>query len=574
MSRVVIAIGVMILALTPAAYCQQDGEDQEGAVLARKVTLCAKAVTLRELCDQLTEQTGVKHTATREIAGERLTVMATDVPLGELHDLAVELLRVRISRNDTSDGRIRYEMWRDTRSRKAEAILVGQAWSKIAGEFRSQAQTGEIPVRWKLPEYIKPLREVVAGFSEQQVYRMVENKSTVMPYWTLTPEQRRCLIDSYEQMDAAYEKWRQGYVPDIPGETGPPRRNPVPPEEIEASKLKLRVMLDLFSGRCMLRAAVSPRAHYTRFPICELNPREVMYLPVRGCPYSTKEGENAPESVLPKLEEPVSIPQPASWEDMLDMLHDETGVTLLSDYFLPPHMGVYKPVRVPARIGTESLPDELDTLCKATDRLWWEVDGSCLFRTQLWYVRRLYEVPREMLESWEKKLQETGQLGRAELDQIAKLTARQIEGLASSCGQGAGWDADDFSEALDFYRALSRVQKDELLREGLGFPDLSPPQQDAFLEIFLEKWPAISQDSIAGARLSVLQAPPEAYLPRRSVKRVHHVSFSVRPAGRPAPPQRRLGVFISWGWGNLGALSIPYWTKPVAADEVEKPPTD
>ena len=130
----------------------------------------------------------------------------------------------------------------------------------------------------------------------------------------------------------------------------------------------------------------------------------------------------------------------------------------------------------------------------------------------------------------------------------------------------------------DFYRALSRVQKDKLLREGLGFADLGPPQQDAFLEIILEKWPAISQDSIPGARLSVLQDPPEAYLPRRSMKRVHHVSFWVRPAGRPVPPHMRIGVFAGVfagrGRGNLGALSIPYWTKPVAADEVEKPPTD
>jgi hypothetical protein len=184
------------------------------------------------------------------------------------------------------------------------------------------------------------------------------------------------------------------------------------------------------------------------------------------------------------------VGRPVTTADVLEALHQATGLPIVADYYTR----LYKPDMVSVRGQTlfAALNQVGDTM-----RLRWNKDGDWLqFRSTSYYDDRLKEVPNRLLEQWAAVRRKQDGLRLDDLIEIAGLTDTQLgaaemaEG-AKECYGLAEWDLARNVLVLPGLRYLAGFTPEQRRKaqepEGLSFTEMSLAQQQGFLA---RRWPA------------------------------------------------------------------------------------
>jgi anti-sigma factor RsiW len=280
--------------------------------------------------------------------------------------------------------------------------------------------------------------------------------------------------------------------------------------------------------------------------LAELAARRHLTLRVQPSCYLTAPPD--PETRAPGAKEPR-----VTTADVLEALHQATGMPIVADY--------YTRLYVPAAVAVPraALPDALNRIGDAL-RLRWSKEGEWLqFRSVSFYDDRLKEVPNRLLRRWAVSRRQRGALSVEDLVEIAQLSDDQLnakemaEGARACFGLGE-WELARGRNLRRHFRYLAGFtpsQREQVQSaEGLAFPRMSLAQQQAFLALGvgahaerLQPEPA----DLAGATLQVDytvpgwfhwagQAPPGSTLLRHA-PRLSRVRGRTREAALQAARQ-------------------------------------
>jgi hypothetical protein len=223
-------------------------------------------------------------------------------------------------------------------------------------------------------------------------------------------------------------------------------------------------------------------------------------VPVRLNPY-TRPARSSPE-VYADLETMAFPPRvhrnttpDCQWCAVLEALSSSIPRPVFSDHFvaMPP------PRRLQGGSGTQrtglKLPEGLDRLCREYERVWWYKSGTVLTRRRLWFADRQYEVPPDELRSLSDQFISNGRLDPGGVATLARLTAKQLQGLSLYASETAGQASRaraDLTRAraasgyLQIYSTLNMHQQRKVLDpDGLRLTDMSPGQREAFVRVLL-----------------------------------------------------------------------------------------
>jgi hypothetical protein len=205
--------------------------------------------------------------------------------------------------------------------------------------------------------------------------------------------------------------------------------------------------------------------------------------------------------------EVLSASEKVTSADVLEALHQATGMPIVADYYTRLY-----------RLETVSVRDQplFAALNRLTDamRLRWSRDGDWLqFRSASFYDDRLKEVPNRLLARWVKSRMQHGTLTLDDIVEIAGLSNAQLDGAEMAEGARelhglAEWDLARYRSQrphLRYLASFTPAQRQEMMSaNGLAFTKMSLPQQQQFMTLGLPtEEPLQSLEELAGAVLRV-----------------------------------------------------------------------
>jgi hypothetical protein len=215
--------------------------------------------------------------------------------------------------------------------------------------------------------------------------------------------------------------------------------------------------------------------------------------------------------------------------DAWDELHRKTGLNIIADSYTRLHK--------PDDLAVQSV-STFDALCHTADGLGarWRKEGSfILCRSTGYFWDKLKEIPNRLLRHWQEDSTKHGGLPLDDILEISTLSDAQLntkamgraiahcwgldewEVIASGPFYTAGrlWDGRYVRPYVRFLNVLSLEQRKRAAGpEGIGMADLTPPQQDAYFRLLMEKRTPASDAPGTRLRLEYLPAWRYAWAPR------------------------------------------------------------
>jgi hypothetical protein len=202
--------------------------------------------------------------------------------------------------------------------------------------------------------------------------------------------------------------------------------------------------------------------------------------------------------------------------DVLEALHQATGLPIVSDYYTR----LYKPEAVSAPNG--ALLDSLNRLAD-TMRMRWSRDGAWLqLRSTSYYDDRRKEVPNRLLTRWAAARRQQGMLTLDDLVEIGQLPDAQLDATEMAEGAKASfglieWDLGcnwRLRSHLRFLGGFTPEQRQEAMAPaGLAFTRMPLAQQQRFLTLALGSGGdgLQSLEELAGSALRVEYTHPGGF---------------------------------------------------------------
>ncbi len=311
----------------------------------------------------------------------------------------------------------------------------------------------------------------------------------------------------------------------------------------------------------------------------------------RGCPYPPR--DRAPtgqppraDAVAPAYPDLEAMPFPArgfrqtypsTWPETFARLGERLPYALYSDYFPAAPFGKEPSYfandpdgeKNPPMLALErmSVAAGLDALSARYGKVWWREGDALFFRSRLWFLDRLYQMPPPVLTALQKQLQHQGKLDPRAVDLLASLTWEQRAGLdrlvqeklkrwIPGCAPSMAW-------LLRAYSLLTEQQKKRVLGPGgLPFAQMTPAQRRSYQEaLFL-------CDSLAS--LELVTRPPAFHfeqsvtpgVPGRQPSLAELSFMLADQAERRQKPRRK--------WPRLADIQVPFPAEQPGADVMER----
>jgi anti-sigma factor RsiW len=516
-------------------------QQREAAVidtrLVRRVSMQAKGISFFDLCERLRRESGVRVTANRSVADDKITIFCHPRPLRDLMRQISRHFGFNWVRKG-EEGSYEYELTQTLRSKLLEEgmreqdqeqmlLAIDQAmepYRKFSGlSFEQINALGANATK----ENLQPLFQLEnGGIVPMNLYFALSRNELdlLRTGQTLTLDLSGkdasllppALTNGIRHtFDACYERERlnaaeHGYQAQPPDPSSPITAT----LQLDRSKPgEFALKGDLSDGRTglgtNLAVAKSPAydVHNARTNAALAQDpqlqREVTIKPAATC-------------ILPKNRYPdtdglfESVGNKVTTADVMEEIYKVTGMDIVSDYFSHLH----SPESV-----TEVNVRLYDALNQSGDRMgmrWTKQDGWLQFRTGAFYYDRPQEVPNRLLERWQSARKKQNGLTPEELVEIAQLPDSQLDSLWMAQGAEAiyglrEWQMGRNAQFRPQWRFLARLSEEQrraaCSEKGLAFGRMTPEQQSHFLELAYDgdaSRPGIAQ--IAGGSLRLLYA--------------------------------------------------------------------
>lgn len=457
-------------AASPAAPAKDPLADD--ARLAQQVRVTAEGLAVSDLLARLSARTGVALVAEPDVGDEKVIVFGPARPLRELLADLAALFNIRWEAKRTHGGEIRYRLYCSPAARQLEA---GFARRIIEEEMACLNQDALISVaimpkeRTFLPGYQRGLAGMLyRRLSPAQHAALFRSDSLRIPFRALTPAQRvplQALLGTSLE-DSALADQRSKPAPAKPG----------------LSPFSASQSDDLGKGEVWFRLFHAGRYHYATLEYGKhleagvrwdmFSTGQVWSLPVHGNPY-TREPVPADAS-LPASGAIRAAMAEKAWPDRLRRLAEDTGMSLLADYYRVPPFTEHFTRAFPDELARTIIVTDLDTLCELNGSLWWMRGKSLLLRQRDWFFsQRPYEVPDRWLLQMVQRAQR-GPFTCADVLRVLDLTDDQILGLRLLTEKPLEVDG--------ITRPVNRAEQTGGLRKYLAIAAASPRNRDGRIE--------------------------------------------------------------------------------------------
>jgi hypothetical protein len=504
--------------------------------LFHKVTLRQKAVSLDELCEELSRQTDVSLHASRGVGDENATVLVKERPAREVMREISRLFGFYWNRTGEA-GHYRYELVQDLRSQLAEDEMRRRDADAALLSLHDKMEALR-PYLGLSPAELRARAEKASGDQQELLRSLSFQWGGLQLYPTLTPAQFSALRNGerlgFRMLDGAAtpnpsptdgvlpREWRDSLLQAAgvgevvvgnthtlglvqPGQLG--QATPFLGLRLNRSELgqvSLEVEVGVSSGEgglstlhTMAQAqspsvqspdnAASNRALRTE-PEFQ---REVSYRPEVSCPRwkAIKAGKLEAEP-----EEPFDRDPHYTTADVWEAIHDATGLPIVADAYS----------REYAATDLSAKQEKLfAALCRTSDRLGcrWRKDGDYLLaRSTSYFWDKLKEVPRRDLERWRDASTRPERLPLEALLEMMRLSDRQLDSEVVGRSIYHCWGLEEWgmvgsgsrrmqvvpASIRTHYRLLASLSEAQLRQsqkgQGLPFGSLTPPQQQLWLK--------------------------------------------------------------------------------------------
>jgi hypothetical protein len=419
-----------LLLTDPLAAAEADEKLFQGDPrLERKVRVEAEGLPLGDLLLLLSQQAGVRLTASSETADDKVVLFTPARPLREtLGDLAA-LFDDRWSRRKGGEGKPVYELGRDLAARRAEADLLraerNRIFERAEATVRALSESPEElakrgpddPVaEWIWSPQSRQLVSCYAALTQEQGERLFARKALAVPFASLDGKWRQILGDLFTDLNR-----------DLRANDTRPYRGPVDgPIDFDKQTLQFRVLPSY--GTTDVALLMRPLG--VGRTIVRVDHRKEWQLPAHGNPYSRE--PVAPGAPLPEARTVSIAAGEKTWPDRLRKLAAATGRPVLADYY---RSKLLNQPRSAAAAPPGDPVGALDALCQPVGYLWWTRAETLLLRKRDWFVQQEYEVPDRWLLSVAARLQaQRGLPTYGDVFRVLELSDEQITGLNSFTG--------------------------------------------------------------------------------------------------------------------------------------------
>lgn len=489
-TRSIFGVWVSFACLLSSVYAQETVPrlGEQDSRLSQKIRLAVGGRSIGDVLGLLTQQTGIRVTAARDVADDKVVIFTPKRPLRDtLEDLAALLSHQWES--DSSDGTMRYRLVRNSKTKRLEAkLLEAEEGRLLALAGRYVHALSETPEQLKKRPEGDPLREALTHPT---------TRLAITAFASLTPDQRSQLRDNDflstpfanlgQQWQDSMRKMFMRIGAAIRQDTRPDAED----QEIDGlNQDTLQFQISEFHGSSTLSLMLDKAGIGTTFARIKNN--QDWALPPHGNPYS---GEKvAPDAVLPSVKASREAGIKAEWVEQLRRLAALSGQPVFADFYRSRFVnrGSYSnnPPEEPKaeRIETQSTVAALDTLCKPVGYLWWSrPTGALLLRKRDWFVQRQYEVPDAWLLFLADTLQSrSGIATYGDLLNLRTLTRKQIAGLNSMAGDNNYTYGSSFVNGRAVHEIVALIQISGFL-QGESIVRLPPnPDEQALKEVTRE----------------------------------------------------------------------------------------
>lgn len=541
--------------------------------LRRKVTLLLKHAPLAEFCEVLSQRTGVRFSAAREVADENVTVLVEERPAADVMRAVARLFGWKWSRSG-APGEDRYTLVQDRKAQLAEEELRRQDLQ--AALLALDAEMGQFASYGTLtPDQLRARALQASGEEKERVDRCLRYWGGIQAYRRLTAAQRLALAQGQE-------------VEFDPGSPDPERRLPAELRVplLESSNLRLTresrpqiapvdgdslaelpdaqpiVSLALsYDERGQVRLLASMGAYVASRPelgravypnlldpiVTGRSPaagkqdnarenaalaaepefrKQVSVAPVSSCPHFAPGGTDhqeypyfvAPDGSSQFARRPPHVFSGDAWE----AVHRATGMPVVADAYTR----LYTRDDVSMKDATA-----FAALVRVGDALGqrWRREGDFLLaRSTSWFWDRRKEVPRRLLARWKQDREREKGLPLRDLLEMATLRDDQLRSAVIGVALEHCWGLEEwglvgnpgfrmgayYTELQPFARLLATFNAEQLAAalspSGIIFEALLPAQREILAGHLSRKGrPAGFVD---GMRLAVAYVPAGRYL--------------------------------------------------------------
>jgi hypothetical protein len=464
--------------------------------LARSISLSVKGISLADVCRELTDRTGVRFSASRQVADEKVTIFCQDEPVRDLMRSVVRLFGFVWNRSGDEPD-YRYELTQTLASQLTEEELRNRDLNAALLAL-DEAMRKPVPEPPPAPRGPNPRGQTAqARAAAEELWSRVNWVGAIQLYQRLSPAELNALrngqvLEFDTEADRAERRvpddLRQPLLraftghPFVPGPDGRLVDAGVPLvdypgagvslgfsiEQREPGQLSLRIEPNFsipangragalarlpLGGRGSFALAEARSPSVAKPDNAALNRslrddpafrREVSLEPRPGCPVLKRAGasKEAPDRPI-TLEDMMALvarpPMPhLDSADVWEEVHRQSGLPVVADYYTrlyPVEPFTMKRVRL------------FDVLCRAGDALGarWKKDGDFLLcRSAGFYWDRLQETPNRLLERWRRDRETRGELPVEDLLEMALLSDWQLNNEAAAQAIRHCWGIEEW----------------------------------------------------------------------------------------------------------------------------------
>lgn len=482
--------------------------------LEQKVTIKAIGRPLGDFLADLSASTGVKMTARKDVADDKLVVLVKDLPLLDLQDAIKEVLHLRCTR-EGKNGEWEYEFWMDLKTRQEaaqwkeeEVGALRNYMERLVEDLKLSPE--ELAARYE--EY-HPLRqepsnvldrvlvEVYASLSNRQADTLWQKGGLSLSKQNLSAETRSKLVAAMNWID----EWHSRTLQTIPimADT----EEAVPPFGLRTRSWTDANCIDLEiqSGfpdpgvrmYCVIRGTV-----VAQLPAMGSSTMETATIKSDfGISFMASANHLRSElsSLIGELQTsddklnstPICIQssKPLNIYEVLGQIAEQADINFVSDYFTYLSKKEWSP-RTLDRKAT--LRETLVRIIYSLVSRITQKDNTFLLSNTRWFEYREREIPERLVSRWKKIKEERG-LGLKEICEMSTLAKPQIQDL-ELYDLGYGTFILENYKLLSFLASLSPKQWTQALEDnGLAISGLSGKQYDLLLD-----WAESDESTAAG----------------------------------------------------------------------------
>ena len=469
--------------------------------LEQKVNIKATGMPLGDFFTKLSAKTGVKMTARKDVADDKLAIYVKDLPLSDLQDAVKEVLHLHCTRKGEKD-KWEYEFWMDLKTKQEGERLKQEALDRLRKHIEDQIQKPlksdeELRQDGLDEEYILHNRQIALQYKAVLNAYSSLNKTQLNTLWHdgrilversyLPISIRDKILASLNQradiLNEMHKKWLAEQPPDEAEKEQPPRALTIITKWNTFDSVEL--ILDQKNPtklclRCKIKGTASWLWNDGDISTLPASEAVTFYEPMEeSLDHENSEiSEDISKTPAEKERVKLNIKKPINRYQLLVKIAELKGIQLVSDYFTCLTGRLWQPDEF-----KEVVPDDLFfAIVNKREFTIAEKNDLFLISTKKWPDLRAWEIPERILAKYRKIKKERGYLGITEAIGLTILTDQQLDDLYLY-GFADGHAILSNRRLLTFLKSLTAQQwRLAVTDEGLLLSELRPAQYKLLLE--------------------------------------------------------------------------------------------